>query len=181
MFETGTHCRWMDRLFRKMGFKTIVWDLTGGSRPVATEIEAWQNLWGSAYKAVGKTLFTTKSGKKTLAYRTWASIAAEGLGKEDVLSVKVTTSGAVTATYKFFKGTFDKKGKPQYATYTCATTLIPLTPAGVGADAFAGSAFVVFPPSPSAGFPGFSAEVDYPFVGGQERANFSNQVIAKGA
>jgi len=23
-FETGTHCRWMDRLFRKMGFKTIV-------------------------------------------------------------------------------------------------------------------------------------------------------------
>ena len=24
VFETGTHCRWMDRLFRKMGFKTIV-------------------------------------------------------------------------------------------------------------------------------------------------------------
>ena len=24
VFETGTHCRWMDRLFKKMGFKTIV-------------------------------------------------------------------------------------------------------------------------------------------------------------
>ena len=24
VFETGTHCRWMDRLFREMGFKTIV-------------------------------------------------------------------------------------------------------------------------------------------------------------
>ena len=24
VFETGTHCRWMERLFRKMGFKTIV-------------------------------------------------------------------------------------------------------------------------------------------------------------
>ena len=24
VFETGMHCRWMDRLFRKMGFKTIV-------------------------------------------------------------------------------------------------------------------------------------------------------------
>ena len=24
VFETGTHCRWMDRLFRKMGFKTII-------------------------------------------------------------------------------------------------------------------------------------------------------------
>ena len=24
VFETGTHCRWMDRLFRRMGFKTIV-------------------------------------------------------------------------------------------------------------------------------------------------------------
>ncbi len=24
VFETGTHCRWMDRLFREMGFRTIV-------------------------------------------------------------------------------------------------------------------------------------------------------------
>ena len=24
VFETGTHCRWMDRLFKEMGFKTIV-------------------------------------------------------------------------------------------------------------------------------------------------------------
>ena len=26
VFETGTHCRWMDRLFKEMGFKTIVGD-----------------------------------------------------------------------------------------------------------------------------------------------------------
>ena len=24
VFETGTHCRWMDMLFKEMGFKTIV-------------------------------------------------------------------------------------------------------------------------------------------------------------
>lgn len=24
VFESGTHCRWMDRMFRKMGFKTII-------------------------------------------------------------------------------------------------------------------------------------------------------------
>ena len=76
----------------------------------------------------------------------------------------MTTSGAVTATYRFFKGTFDKKGKPQYATYTCATALIALTPADAGADAFEAAAFVVFPPAPSAGFPGYSAELGYPFA-----------------
>ena len=37
-----------------------------------TVVEAWQNLWGSTYKAVGKSLFSTKSGRKTLAYRTFA-------------------------------------------------------------------------------------------------------------
>ena len=47
-------------------------DATGGSRPGATEIEAWQNLWGSTYKAVGKKLFTSKSGKKTLGYKVFA-------------------------------------------------------------------------------------------------------------
>ncbi len=33
----------------------------GGSRPVATEIKAWQNLWSSTYKAVGKKLFYTNN------------------------------------------------------------------------------------------------------------------------
>ena len=128
-------------------------------------VEAWQNLWGQAgYKALGNALFSTKSGKKTLAYRTWAGIAADGIGVDDALSAKVTTSGAVTATYRFFKGTFDKKGKPQYAAYTCATTLIALSPADAGADAFEAAAFVVFPPVPSAGFPGYSAELGYPFA-----------------
>ena len=128
-------------------------------------VEAWQNLWKQAdYKALGKSLFSTRSGKKTLAYRTWSDIAAEGLCDDDTLSVKVATSGAVTATYRFFKGTFDKKGKPQYATYTCAATLIPLVPASAGAEDFEAAVFVVFPPVPSTGFPGYSAEVEFPFA-----------------
>ena len=32
---------------------------TGESQSSATEITAWQNLWGSTYKAVGKALFTS--------------------------------------------------------------------------------------------------------------------------
>ena len=132
---------------------------------VATEIEAWQNLWGrSDFKALGKKLFSSKSGKKTLAYKTWSSVEADGLGDYDTLSVKVTTAGALTATYKFFRGTFDKKKKPQYATYTCTTTLIPTTSAEDGDEAFAGGAFVYFAPDAKAGFPGYSAVLHYPFA-----------------
>ena len=58
---------------------------SGGSGATAlpeTTIEAWQNLWGSTYKAVGKALFTTKSGKTTLAYRTFAyEIHVDGDGR----------------------------------------------------------------------------------------------------
>ncbi len=47
-------------------------DATGRVPPEVTEIKAWQNLWGSTYKAVGKKLFTSKSGKKTLNYKVFA-------------------------------------------------------------------------------------------------------------
>ena len=129
-------------------------------------VEAYQNLWGqTAYKNVGKKLFSSKSGKKTLAYKSWSSVEVDGLGMYDTLSMKVTTAGAVTATYKYFKGTFDKKGAPLYATYTCSTTFVPTTPADVGAEAFTGIAHVFLPPVASTGFPGYYAEVHYPFVG----------------
>ncbi len=39
---------------------------------VGSKVHARQNLWGSTYKALGKTLFSSKSGKKTLAYKTFA-------------------------------------------------------------------------------------------------------------
>ena len=123
---------------------------------------AWQNLWGSKYKAIGSALFSTSA---KVQYKTWPSVAAEGLGEYDSLSMKVTTAGAVTATYRYFRGTFDAKGAPQYATYTCSTTLVPTTSADVGAEAFAGVAPVFLPPVASTGFPGCYAEVHYPFVG----------------
>ena len=69
-------------------------------------------------------------------------------------------AGAVTATLKHFKGTFDAKTKkPQYATYTCATTLIPRRSAEAGAEAFTGGVPVFFPAT------GYFAQVEFPFAG----------------
>ena len=67
----------------------------------------------------------------------------------------------MTAKYKYFKGTFDAKtGARQYATYSRTTAIIPTSPAD--AEAFTGYVPVVFP-ADAAGFPGFAAEVKYPF------------------
>ena len=66
------------------------------------------------------------------------------------------------ATYKYFKG-FDAKGAPQYAAYSCSTTLIPKSPAG--ADDFVGVAPIFLAPVAATGFPGFCAELNYPFSG----------------
>ena len=106
----------------------------------STEVEAWQNLWGSTYKAVGKALFTSKSGKKTLAYKTFkveiytnetgacyfkhgdgvmmdaeggrlGEAALPGLRYFAALSLKVTTAGAVTATLTFDTGKTKKDPK----------------------------------------------------------------------
>ena len=117
-------------------------------------LTAWQNRWGTDYKAVGEALFG--------ADNVWDSVAADGLGEYDKLSLKVTSAGAVTATYMFFMGTFDANGKPQYVTYTCATTMIPTSPAD--AASFTGYVPTYLPPVAATGFPGFSADIAYPFV-----------------
>ena len=122
----------------------------------------YQNVWGqSGYKTLGKKLFYTS---KKAQYKTWASVEADGLGEYDTLSMKVTPAGVVTATYKFFKGTFDKKGKPQYATYTCTTVLHPMTSAEVETDGFSAMMYLYFPPVASAGFKKYSEIVWYPFT-----------------
>ena len=127
-----------------------------------TAIEAYQNLWGqSGYTALGKKLFYTS---KKVPYKTWTSVEADGLGEYDTLSMKVTPAGVATATYKFFKGTFDKKGKPQYATYACTTVLHPETSAEAGPDGFGAMIYLYFPSVASAGFKKYAEIVRYPFM-----------------
>ena len=123
-------------------------------------VEAWQNLWGQAdYKALGKQLFSTKSGKKTLAYRTFTIKGTDDVGAEmgltDAmsLSLKVTPAGVVTATMSFDTGT-KSKGKAVIYKPTCATVVIPLSAAD--AEEFEGEVFLFFAPSPANGFPGFA-------------------------
>ena len=147
----------------------------------ATEIEAWQNLWGTTYKAVGKALFTTKSGKKTLAYKTFAvEICTNEIGEvhyvkagDDktglacfaTLSLKVTPAGAVTATMSYDTGRTKKDPKTKKNVKmiykaTCATVVLPTTAAD--ADPFAGGAWVYFAPSAGNGFGGFAGWVLVP-------------------
>ena len=142
----------------------------------AAEIKAWQNLWGSTYKAVGKKLFTTKSGKKTLAYKTFTvDVYTNDVGeavfiqKGDEgdktgltcfvsLSLKVTTAGAVTATLTYDTGKKDKKTKKVvYYKPTCSTVVIPTS--AVDAETFTGEVPLYFAPSPKNNFPGFAGAV----------------------
>ena len=154
---------------------------TGGSQSSATEITAWQNLWGRAdYKALGKKLFSTKSGKNTLAYKTFSVVVctnetgriyfkdsdgnvwaddgsrlgeAAELNHFAALSLKVTTSGAVTATLIYDTGKTAKM-VPVYYKPTCATVVIPTSAAD--AETFTGYVPLFFAPSPSNGFGGFA-------------------------
>ena len=123
-------------------------------------VNAWQNLWGQAdYKALGKRLFSTKSGKKTLAYRTFTIKGTDDVGAEmgltDAmsLSLKVTTAGAVTATMSFDTGK-TSKGKAVIYKPTCSTVVIPLSAADN--EEFEGEAILFFAPSPANNFPGFA-------------------------
>ena len=137
---------------------------TGGSPSSATEIMAWQNVWGMAgYKALGKKLFSTKSGKKTLAYRTFTikgtDEAGKGIGLTDAmtLSMKVTTAGAVTATLAYDTGKKDKKTKKTiYCKPTCSTVLIPTSAAD--AEPFTGNMYLHFAPSKDV-FGGWSEKI----------------------
>ena len=132
-------------------------------------IEAWQNIWGRAeYKALGKKLFTTKSGKKTLAYRTFTISGSDGEGVGDALpvesslSLKITTAGAVTATMTFDTGKTKKDPKTRktvkvYYKPACSTVVIPTSAAD--ADSFTGDVHLYFAPSPANNFPGWSGIV----------------------
>ena len=146
---------------------------TGESQSSVTEITAWQNLWGSTYKAVGKALFSTKSGKKTLAYKTFTIKGGTDLGTEiglresDSLTLKITTAGAVTATLTYDTGK-TKKDKNTKKTVkviykpTCTTVVIPTS--GADAETFTGRVPLFLPSSAANNFPGLCVEVAYPFV-----------------
>ena len=153
-----------------------------GSPHQGSEVEAWQNLWGSTYKAVGKALFTTKSGKKTLAYKTFEvdvytnavgevtfikksvdNVEKTGLTCFATLSLKVTTAGAVTATLTFDTGKTKKDPKTKrtvkvYYKPTCQTVVIPTVAAD--AEPFMGEVHLFFAPSPANNFPGWSGVVE---------------------
>ena len=129
---------------------------------------AYKNVWGqSDYAALGKKLFKTKSGSKTLAYKTWSDVDAEELTDAMSLSVKVTSAGAVTATMTFDTGktTKDKKTNKKTKVYykaTATTVLIPLSAAD--ADPFSAAALLCFAPSAANNFPGLCTGIEYPFA-----------------
>ena len=139
-------------------------------------IEAWQNLWGSTYKALGKKLFTTKSGKKTLAYKTFAvdvyindvgavtfiqkgeEVDKTGLTYFITLSLKLTTAGVATATLSFDTGKKKKDPKTKKMVEviykpTCSTVVIPTS--APDADPFTSGVCVYFAPSAANNFTGF--------------------------
>ena len=140
------------------GFATLVEAARSASGPYqsAAEIEAWQNLWSSTYKAVGQRLFYTS---KKVPYRTFtvmggtAAGAAAGLTEMMALSLKVTPKGAVTATLTFDTGK-TKKGKKVYWKPTCTTVVIPVSAAD--AEVFEGYVPLHLAPSPANGFGGCS-------------------------
>ena len=160
----------------------------GGSIETAlpdTAIDAWQNLWGRTdYKALGKKLFTSKSGKKTLAYTTFPlDVYTNEVGQayylkkgDDTtgltyllgLSLKVTTAGAVTATLSYDTGKTKKNPKTKKTVKviykpTCQTVLVPQ--AAADAEPFVGAVPLYFAPSTGNNFKGFAGQVDYPFDG----------------
>ena len=142
---------------------------TGGAQLVATEIEAWQNLWGRAeYKALGKGLFCTskKVPYKTFTFKgTVETGAALGLTEAMTLSLKVTPAGAVTATMSYDTGRTKKDPKTKKTVkviykVTCATVVLPTTAAD--AEPFAGGAWVYFAQAPGSRFGGLSGWVPLP-------------------
>lgn len=147
---------------------TVGADALGGVATLAetdgSSVVAWQNRWDSTYKAVGTRLFTTKSGKKTLAYKTFTikgtteEGAAIGLMASETLSLKVTPNGAVAATLSFDTGKTKKDAKTKKTVKviykaTCNTVVTPTSPAD--ADPFTGEVYLYFAPSPANGFPGY--------------------------
>ena len=120
-------------------------------------INAYQNLWGrSDYKELGKKLFWTSKKKPYKDFSDFVDVD----GTSCPISLKITSSGAVTATLTFDTGktTKDKKTKkmvPVYYKPTCATVVIPTSAAD--ADSFTGKVHLYFAPSAANNFPGFAA------------------------
>ena len=133
---------------------------------VGSTVHVRQNLWGSTYKALGKALFSSKSGKKTLAYKTFAIKSTDpageamGLLPTETLSLKVTTAGAVTATMSFDTGK-RSKGKAVIYKATCSTVVIPLTEPDAPAAEFKGEAHLYFAPSTKNSFTGFAGAAPF--------------------
>ncbi len=147
-----------------------------------TAVEAWQNLWGQAdYKALGKRLFTSKSGKKTLNYKAFnvevctndlgqvvyvkAGDDKTGLASFATLSLTVTTAGAVTATLTYDTGKTKKDPKTKKTVKviykaTCPSVVVPQVAAD--AEPFAGEVPLYFAPSAGNGFEGFAGSVVVP-------------------
>ncbi len=133
--------------------------LTEAARPAGgsgqeAKIAAWQNLWGSAYKDAGKRLFYASKKKP---YRTFA-LTVDVDGQSCALSLKVTPSGAVTATLTYKTGR-KNKGKVEYHKPTCSTVVIPTSLPK--ADPFTGEAFLYFAPVPTKNFPGLVGTVPF--------------------
>ena len=176
---TKTVTKYVTRKFSLEVGNEEPWDGVGRGYAVATEqtgedgadgvtLLAWQNLWGSTYKDVGKTLFSTKSGKTTLADKTFTvkgttdEGAELGLDERMTLALKVTTSGAVTATMTFDTGktVTDKKTKKKTKVYykpTCQAVVIPAT--APDSEEFEGEAYLFFAPSAANNFPGYVATI----------------------
>ena len=111
--------------------------------------EGFQNLWTSKYKQVGRALFYTSSKKpyKTTT-ETW-----DVAGKPCTLSLKITSTGAVTATLTFDTGK-KSKGKVVYYKPTCSTVVKPMSDADP--NTFTGHIQLYFAPSAGNNFPGWS-------------------------
>ena len=176
---TKTETKYVTRKFTLEVGNEEPWDGVRRGYAVATEqtgeddadgvtLLAWQNLWGSTYKDVGKALFSTKSGKTTLAYKTFTvkgttdEGAELGLDERMTLALKVTTAGAVTATmtYDTGKTVTDKKTKKKTKVYykpTCQAVVIPAT--APDSEEFEGEAYLFFAPSAANNFPGYVATI----------------------
>ena len=111
--------------------------------------EGFQNLWTSKYKQVGRALFYTSSKKpyKTTT-ETW-----DVAGKACPLSLKITSTGVVTATLTFDTGK-KSKGTVVYSKPTCSTVVKPMSDADP--NTFTGHIQLYFAPSTGNNFPGWT-------------------------
>jgi hypothetical protein len=140
-------------------------DAIGGTATLVeaggSTVHAWQNLWGSKYKAIGKELFYTSNKKQYMIFTIEGeSEIGVGMGMlpAETLSLRVTPAGAVTATMSFDTGK-KSKGKAVIYKATCSTVVIPLTPAD--AAEFDGLSYLFFAPSPKNKFPGLAAAAPF--------------------